>query len=101
MTRAGNAQRGVYMTDGIFNVALLNLGGTAVASMEDQNSPLGLIHFGLWVDSADEMDKKIYAAGGSYITDRKETNLTSITWSNIKPRKGRCSTSPRVAGKVP
>ena len=23
MTRAGNAQRGIYMTDGIFNVALL------------------------------------------------------------------------------
>src|ERR1051326_9211376 len=26
MTRAGNAQRGIYMTDGIFNVALLNFG---------------------------------------------------------------------------
>ena len=25
-TRAGTARRGVYMTDGIFNVALLNFG---------------------------------------------------------------------------
>ena len=59
MTRAGNAQRGVYMTDGIFNVALLNFGDEPVAGMEDQKNPLGLIHFGMWVDSVDEMDKKI------------------------------------------
>ena len=57
MTRAGNAQRGVYMTDGIFNVALLNFGDEPVAGMEDQKNPLGLIHFGMWVDSVDEMDK--------------------------------------------
>ena len=74
MTRAGNAQRGVYMTDGIFNVALLNFGDEPVAGMENQKNPLGLIHFGMWVDSVDEMDKKITAAGGAYVTGRKETN---------------------------
>ena len=74
MTRAGNAQRGVYMTDGIFNVALLNFGDEPVAGMEDKKCPLGLIHFGMWVDSVDEMDKKITAAGGAYVTGRKETN---------------------------
>jgi methylmalonyl-CoA/ethylmalonyl-CoA epimerase len=42
--------------------------------MEDQKNPLGLIHFGMWVDSVEEMDKKIIAAGGSYVTGRKETN---------------------------
>ena len=42
--------------------------------MEDQKNPLGLIHFGMWVDSVDEMDKKITAAGGAYVTGRKETN---------------------------
>ena len=73
MTRAGSAQRGVYMTDGIFNVALLNFGDEPVAGMEDQKNPLGLIHFGMWVDSVDEMDGKIKAAGGSYVTGRKET----------------------------
>ena len=35
MTRAGNAQRGVYMTDGIFNVALLNFGDEPVAKRLD------------------------------------------------------------------
>jgi lactoylglutathione lyase len=34
----------------------------------------GLIHFGMWVDNVDEIDKKITAAGGKYVTGRKETN---------------------------
>ena len=72
MTRAGNAQRGIYMTDGIFNVALLNFGDEPIAGMEDHKNPLGLIHFGMWVDSVEEMDKKITAAGGAYVTGRKE-----------------------------
>ena len=73
MTRAGNAQRGVYMTDGIFNVALLNFGDEPVAGMEDKKSPLGLIHFGMWVDNVDDIAEKITKAGGSYVTGRKET----------------------------
>ena len=62
------------MTDGIFNVALLNFGDEPVAGMENQKNPLGLIHFGMWVDSVEEMDKKITAAGGAYVTGRKETS---------------------------
>jgi lactoylglutathione lyase len=74
MTRAGSAQRGVYMTDGIVNVALLNFGDEPIAGMEAQKNPVGLIHFGMWVDSVEEIGKKITAAGGSYVTGRKETN---------------------------
>ena len=84
MTRAGNAQRGVYMTDGIFNVALLNFGDEPVAGMEDQKNPLGLIHFGMWVDSVDEMDKKITAAGGSYVTGRKETEPERVLRGQVQ-----------------
>ena len=73
MTRAGNAQRGIYMTDGIFNVALLNFGDEPIAGMEGGKKPIGLIHFGMWVDSVEESDKAIKAAGGSYLTGRKET----------------------------
>ena len=73
MTRAGNAQRGIYMTDGIFNVALLNFGDEPIAGMEGGKNPIGLIHFGMWVDSVEESDKAIKAAGGSYLTGRKET----------------------------
>jgi methylmalonyl-CoA/ethylmalonyl-CoA epimerase len=74
MTRAGNAQRGVYMTDGVMNVALLNFGDEPIAGFEDEIDVRGLIHFGMWVDSVDEVDKRIKAAGGSYLTGRKETN---------------------------
>src|ERR1043166_10034627 len=73
MTRAGNAMRGVYMTDGIMNVALLNFAEEPVAGMEGQKNVTGLIHFGMWVDSVEEIDKAITAAGGSYVTGRKET----------------------------
>jgi len=74
MTRAVNAQRGVYMTDGVFNVALLNFGDEPIAGFEDQKEVTGLIHFGMWVDSVEESDKAIKEAGGDYVTGRKETN---------------------------
>ena len=61
MTRAGNAQRGVYMTDGIFNVALLKKEG---------DEKLGLYHFGMWVDDLDEAEKKVVDAGGKYLAGR-------------------------------
>ena len=74
MTRAGNAQRGGYMTDGIFNVALLNFGNELIAGFENQPGVQGLIHFGMWVDNVEESDKAIKAAGGAYVTGRKEAN---------------------------
>jgi methylmalonyl-CoA/ethylmalonyl-CoA epimerase len=74
MKRAGNAMRGVYMTDGVMNVALLNFGEEPIAGFEDQKNVCGLIHFGMWVDSLEESDAKVRAAGGEYVTGRKETN---------------------------
>lgn len=74
MTRAGNAMRGVYMTDGVFNVALLNFGDEPVPGFEDEKGYCGLIHFGMWVDNLEESDAKVRAAGGSYLTGRKETD---------------------------
>jgi methylmalonyl-CoA/ethylmalonyl-CoA epimerase len=74
MRRAGNAVRGVYMTDGVMNVALLNFGDEPIAGFEDRKNVCGLIHFGMWVDSLDETDANVRAAGGSYLTGRKETN---------------------------
>lgn len=74
MTRAGRAMRGVYMTDGVMNVALLNFGDEPVLGFEDQKGYCGLIHFGLWVDDLDEADRKVRAAGGAYLTGRKETD---------------------------
>lgn len=72
MTRAGNAMRGVYMTDGVINVALLNFGDEPVPGFESQKGYHGLIHFGVWVDSLEDADRKVKEAGGNYLTGRKE-----------------------------
>ena len=72
MTRAGNAMRGVYVTDGVINIALLNFGDEPVPGFETQKGYEGLIHFGMWVDDVDESDRKVKAAGGSYMTGRHE-----------------------------
>lgn len=74
MTRAGQAMRGVYMTDGIMNVALLNFGEEPVPGFETEKDYNGLIHFGMWVDSVEETDELVRAAGGSYMAGRKETS---------------------------
>jgi lactoylglutathione lyase len=74
MKRAGNAMRGVYMTDGVVNVALLNFGDEPIAGFEDKTDVCGLIHFGMWVDSLEETDAKVKAAGGQYVTGRKEAD---------------------------
>jgi lactoylglutathione lyase len=62
MTRAGTARRGIYMTDGVVNVALLK--------KESDKEQLGLYHFGMWVDDLDEAEKKVVDAGGTYLTGR-------------------------------
>ncbi len=72
MTRAGNAMRGVYLTDGVMNIALLNFAKEPVPGFEDHKGYEGIIHFGMWVDDVDEADRKIKDAGGSYMTGRFE-----------------------------
>jgi len=62
MTRAGTARRGIYMTDGTMNVALLG--------KETPEEEIGIYHFGMWVDDLDEAEKKVVAAGGSYLAGR-------------------------------
>jgi methylmalonyl-CoA/ethylmalonyl-CoA epimerase len=44
MTRAGKAMRGVYMTDGVMNVALLNFAKEPVPGFEDYKGYEGIIH---------------------------------------------------------
>jgi len=62
--RAGNARRGIYMSDGTMNVALLKV---------DENDPkerVGIYHFGMWVDDLPEAEAQVQAAGGSYLAGR-------------------------------
>jgi methylmalonyl-CoA/ethylmalonyl-CoA epimerase len=74
MTRAGNAQRGVYMTDGVMNVALLNFRDETVPGYAGLKDVRGVIHFGMWVDNLEASAARVTAAGGTYLTGRKETN---------------------------
>ena len=74
MTRAGNAQRGVYMTDGVMNVALLNFKDETVPGYAGLKDVRGVIHFGMWVDNLEASAARVTAAGGTYLTGRKETN---------------------------
>jgi lactoylglutathione lyase len=62
MTRAGTARRGIYMSDGTVNVALLK--------KEKDEEKIGLFHFGLWVDDLDAAEKQVVAAGGEYLAGR-------------------------------
>jgi lactoylglutathione lyase len=60
--RAGTARRGIYLSDGVINIALLK--------KEHENEKLGLYHFGMWVDDLDASEKRVVEAGGTYLTGR-------------------------------
>ena len=62
MKRAGIARRGVYMSDGIINVALLK--------KETDQERIGIFHFGMWVDDLEAAEKKVVEAGGEYLAGR-------------------------------
>jgi lactoylglutathione lyase len=62
LKRAGRARRGIYLSDGVVNIALLN--------KEHENEKLGLYHFGVWVDDLDASEKQVVDAGGSYLAGR-------------------------------
>jgi predicted enzyme related to lactoylglutathione lyase len=62
MKRAGSARRGIYMSDGVMNVALLK--------KEADEEEIGLYHFGMWVDDLDSAEKKVLDAGGEYMAGR-------------------------------
>ena len=61
MKVAGKARRGLYVSDGVMNVALLK---------QEGDEKVGIYHFGMWVDDLDEAEKKVVNAGGSYLTGR-------------------------------
>ena len=74
MTRAGTARRGIYMSDGTINVALLR---------QEGQEKVGIYHFGMWVDDLDESDKKVIDAGGAYL-EGKPTSPNSYYEAKYK-----------------
>jgi methylmalonyl-CoA/ethylmalonyl-CoA epimerase len=61
LKRAGTARRGIYLSDGVINVALLK---------QEGDEKVGLYHFGMWVDDLDAAEKKVVDAGGTYMGGR-------------------------------
>ena len=61
LKRAGTARRGIYLSDGVINIALLK---------QEPHEKAGLYHFGMWVDDLDEAEKKVVNAGGKYLAGR-------------------------------
>ena len=75
MTKAGDAGRGVYMTDGVMNVALLHFGDDPVPGITgtgDSSAPFsGLYHFGMWVDDLEEASARVEDAGAEHVRGRR------------------------------
>ncbi len=60
---------GIYLSDGIINLALLKYTGERGSGLKDAGSFIGAHHFGFKVDSIEETQKRIEAAGGSFFFD--------------------------------
>ncbi len=89
MTKAGDAGRGVYMTDGVINVALLCFGDDPVPGMAAPSVPsdagatagegaeassvgfLGLYHFGMWVEDLEQAAARVEQAGATHLRGRR------------------------------
>lgn len=65
--RAGQAGRGLYMSDGTINMALLKV-------RPEKGEKTGLFHFGMWVDDLDKSEAEVEASGGSYFHGREDRN---------------------------
>ena len=77
MTKAGDAGRGVYMTDGTINVALLDYKGGKIPDMNNEKPLIGTIHFGMWVDDLAAAEAQATAAGAVYLRGRPTENSVS------------------------
>jgi catechol 2,3-dioxygenase-like lactoylglutathione lyase family enzyme len=58
--------RGIYLSDGVMNLALLNYSGSRGSGLKDAGSFVGAHHFGFVVDDLVEAQKRIEAAGGEF-----------------------------------
>ena len=79
--RAGKAGRGLYMSDGTINMALLK------ARPENGEKP-GLFHFGMWVDDLDDAEKGVSACGGKYFMGREDRNPNTFYEVKFKDPDG-------------
>ena len=63
-----NQASGIYLSDGVINMAVLKYKIDDVVYKEGGADYVGLHHFGFWVDDLDETRDQIQSNGGSYLT---------------------------------
>lgn len=67
---------GVYLSDGVVNVALLRYKTDEVAGKERGKEYVGVHHFGFWVEDLKEAGSRIEANGGTFFLDLPEQRDT-------------------------
>lgn len=60
---------GIYLTDGVINLALLKYKSETGSGLKDAAGFVGAHHFGFQVDDLTEAQKRIEAAGGKFFFD--------------------------------
>lgn len=64
---------GIYLSDGVVNLALLQYKSAAAAGVESLDDLVGAHHFGFKVDDLAEAQRRIEAAGGRFFFDLGKT----------------------------
>ena len=60
---------GVYLSDGVINLAILDYKTDEAAGEERGKDYVGVHHFGFWVDDLEDSEKDIEANGGTFFLD--------------------------------
>ena len=60
---------GIYLSDGVICLALLNYKTDEAAGTERGKDYVGVHHVGFWVDDLDDMEKSIENGGGTFFLD--------------------------------
>ena len=60
---------GVYLSDGVINLALLQYTSAEAAGVESLDDLIGAHHFGFKVENLEAMQRKIEGAGGRFFFD--------------------------------
>jgi catechol 2,3-dioxygenase-like lactoylglutathione lyase family enzyme len=77
--------KGVYLSDGTINMAVLRFKTAAAADRHDGLGPVyGLHHFGFWVDDPEETRRKLREAGAEYRESRPEGATTIFLKKSTK-----------------
>ena len=63
-----NQASGIYLSDGVINMAVLKYKLDEVVYKVGGTDYVGLHHFGFWVDDLEETKDQIQSNGGSYLT---------------------------------